>query len=325
MSSLTTPDSPPIPRSHRPVWLLILLGAWLGACVGPRTPAPEQAITPPPFEERYVLELEVGHRYPAGTRLRVPLFGLSFVLPEAWEGRLAPGSEFLLLQSEGRQGVGIVLFLLDVTLEELAQRLETPQTFGHGMAFMPTGPVHESGGLLAASYSSENLVGRATAVKGPSGQGLIVFLAGSTGLGEAFEQAGEALATSTRFFPVETTRAEQRWREYVSGMRIAVILPVTNAHAGRVAVRSVWDLCPGGTYRARHEPVLTVEAPGGSEFLGQGTVEAGRWRVEVGGLEAWVIFEEPGGRVTRYALEYDGEGLLVDGTRASRGVSPDCR
>lgn len=144
-------------------------------------------------------ELTPGSSYVGGTRVYDPAHVLSFVLPVGWTGRIPLDSEALVLESQDRSGVGIVISLDDMTMDRLAERLSEPQDFGDSLLLQLSRPLESEGTQLKAAYLGGNVIGRARAVLGPDGHAVVFFFAGPSDEAASYEALLDALAASTEF------------------------------------------------------------------------------------------------------------------------------
>lgn len=280
--------------------------------------------SPKAWQEAFVLDLEVGKHYEGQTRIRVPLFGVSFLVPPDWQGGVPQGSEVFLLGSDTTAGVGLVLFLVNVTSETMAAKLEEPQVLGEHLRFQPAGPVQRTDNRSLASYISAEHVGRAVALAGPSGQGIIYFFAGPRTESGTFERLLERLAASTRFLPVETAGAERQWRDFLNGMMLKQLASYSSGDAGGYGLTTAWHLCPDGRFSSFRSSSVSVDVPGASGFGGEQDRRTGEWRVEVTGMVAVLILTDSEETQTRHRLDYDGTKTFLDGERVFRVRSDQC-
>lgn len=149
-------------------------------------------------------ELTPGQRYDGGTVVHDSRRGVSFRLPPDWAGHIPQGSDALLLNASGQDGVGIVAILDQMTPELLAERLSEPQDFGGSVILQLSRPLEQDGTRWKAAYLSGNVVGRALALLGPDEQAVVYFFAGPRAEGHVYDQLLDNLARTTEFESVTT-------------------------------------------------------------------------------------------------------------------------
>lgn len=128
-----------------------------------------------------------------------PAHVLSFVVPVGWTGRIPLDSEALVLESQDRSGIGLVVLLDDMTMDRLAERLSEPQDFGDSLLLQLSRPLESEGRQLKGGYLGGNVIGRARAVLGPDGHAVVFFFAGPFAEAATYEGLLDALAASTEF------------------------------------------------------------------------------------------------------------------------------
>ncbi len=286
--------------------------------------APSQAAPTQGKQGPNVQDLEVGQQYEANTRVRVSLFGVSFVVPTGWLGGVPPGSEAFLLGSNEKPGVGLVVFLLHVTPEDLAAKLQEPQVLGEGLVLQPAGPVNTAKARSTASYLSQDHVGRAVGISGPDRQGIIFFFAGPKTEGSNFERLLEQLSASTQFQPVDSSRAVQQWRAFLAGMMLKYLSSYSSGHSGGYSSTAVWHLCRDGQFYYSSSSSVSVDVPGASGSSGDRQQREGVWGLEVKGMEALLVLTDREGTQTRHRIDFDGKQTLLDGQRVFRVTSDHC-
>ena len=162
-----------------------------------------------------VVEAKPGRNYAGGTRVQLPA-GVSFLVPSDWSGGLPEGSEAFIVGSKTTPGFGMILGLVNVTLEDVSVRLAESQPLTHDLIFEPVGTVARADSILTASYTAGDKAGRALAVIGPSSQAIIYFFGGPAKEAASYERLLARLTASTRFMAAE---AQDRAMEIEPGLR----------------------------------------------------------------------------------------------------------
>ena len=136
-----------------------------------------QSPSPKSTQQITTIDMEAGHSYRAGTRVRVPNGAASFLIPAGWRGEQLDNLAAVLLVSEKEAGFVLAFAILNQTEEEVATLLGEPQPITDTLVFKPTETVMRKGNTLTASYVAGTLIGRGLAIVGPDLQG-ILFLHG---------------------------------------------------------------------------------------------------------------------------------------------------
>lgn len=145
------------------------------------------------------LDVVSGMTYRAGTRLRIPGTGWSFVVPDGWQGNRPDDAEMPFLTPEDGKELGMMFPLTGVTREALREQLREPLALLHGLSFIPAGSQVETDVWIAQSYQGEEMAGRALAVMGAENTAVIYFLMGPPQETSVFHTVLEQLGQSTRF------------------------------------------------------------------------------------------------------------------------------
>ncbi|MGC3973359.1 MAG: hypothetical protein QM771_03130 [Nitrospira sp.] len=145
------------------------------------------------------LDVVSGITYRAGTRLRIPGTGWSFVVPDGWQSNRPEDAEMPFLIPEDGKELGMIFPLAEVTRDALREQLREPLSLLHGLSFIPAGSQEETEAWIAQSYEGEEMAGRALAVMGADNKAVIYFLMGQPSKMPGFHSVLEQLGQSTRF------------------------------------------------------------------------------------------------------------------------------
>ncbi|MCW5797644.1 MAG: hypothetical protein KIT40_04025 [Nitrospira sp.] len=145
------------------------------------------------------LDVVSGITYRAGTRLRIPGTGWSFVVPDGWQSNRPDDAEMPFLIPEEGKELGMMFPLPEVTRDALREQLREPLSLLHGLSFIPAGSQVETEAWIAQSYEGEEMAGRALAVMGAGNTAVIYFLMGAPHNMSIFQSVLEQLGQSTRF------------------------------------------------------------------------------------------------------------------------------
>ena len=175
--------------------LFVVLGLTL---VLPRPAVSTIMDIPHQFDDADITDAEAGEFYRSGTRIGLPA-GISFLIPPDWQGVMPPGSRMVYLESPKQPGIGLVAVIQEATPEELEDHLNEPQVIEEGYVLHPVGSAKRIDRRITASYHSGENIGRALAIFGPLGSGILYLWTGPKELTAYYEVLLERIGASTRF------------------------------------------------------------------------------------------------------------------------------
>lgn len=261
-----------------------------------------------------VQDLKAGPFYRAGTRVRSPFLGISFVVPNAWRVRLPLGSTVVHMDSAEKPGLGVLLLLETATIEELESKLAQPQAFEEAYVLEPTDDVTREGSRLSASYLHGDTVGRAVAMLGPSSQAIIYLITGPEEEAEYYDRVLTSLEASTRFVEEATARLLHEWYTRLAGMMLA-----GQPDAASGPFRE-WHLCSDGTFLYEFRPAHdTPEDSGRAGFR-----ESGTWRVDVTTPDVDLVVMIEHALPRAHDLRFSDDQTFLDGEPFFRQLSNKC-
>ena len=255
-----------------------------------------------PLRQERVVDLRTGQFYQGGTRVRSPLLGISFVVPDDWRVRLPAGSRVVPMDSTRQPGLGVILLLEPTTREELASRMNEPQAFEESYVLEPVEPAQWSANTLTASYLHGDKVGEAVALVGPANQAIVCLMTGLVADSGGYEALLDAFAQSVRFASGETASLLKAWYGRLSGKVLSA-----KADSPRGLVQE-WHLCTDGNflYEAHDSD------PPPSEHGGTGFHESGTWRIQVTQSEVTLIVTRRHGFPRAHSLRHDRDTTYLD-------------
>jgi hypothetical protein len=282
----------------------------------PKIKPPVSTFTPEPV----VRDVEVGRQYGAGTRVRSPQSGVSFVIPSEWSGGVPEGGEVFLLGSQTRSGMGLISALHDMTAQEIAGQLDEPQVLDDTLTLHPVGSAVMVGNQVTASYRSGELIGHAVALVGPANVALLYLYLGPKDHTGYYRRLLDGLVASTQFVPVDVGAVVKQWQGLLGGMMLKTFSTYSDGQSGGMAASSTWHFCRTGEFAYAHESSIVVEgmSSGGQEH------RQGRWRIDVRGTQPMLILTDDEGRVTTHGLGFDGKATFVDKEKVHRVASEVC-
>jgi len=113
--------------------------------------------------------------YPGGTRVEPPGHGVSFTIPEGWNGMLPKGVAFFVMGSQAQKAY--VFALTDkLTQEKALSNMQQPLELGNGLTLQLQGKVQQQKDTLTANYdvvgTDNPLTGYVETLVGKGGTGV---------------------------------------------------------------------------------------------------------------------------------------------------------
>lgn len=285
-------------------------------------------------------ELAAGQLYPGGTRLEVTPYGVSFQVPEGWQGGWPEGTEVFLLESPGQSG-RILLTLDEGSLAALEAYLARPITLDAVTQLTPEGAPRREGERVRADFDVSidgvraAVVGRAVTDQ---------MLAAATALAPQDAIAGvkavaEAVITSFAVLPatpVASAPVASGWDAYLRGRHLVRFY----SGSGYTEEEHVYLCSDGSFYRTMNSGGFGPGASGAYGGRGQG-----RWQTSgapPASGELLLIYGSgsvsrtstpgfdtqtsgPGGERVSYSLAFDGDKLLLNDRRWLRDNNEVCQ
>ncbi len=269
-----------------------------------------------------------GERYAPGTRVALPLFGLSFVVPEEWTGLWPPGTDVFLLGSETRAGLGGAKAHGETTVAALAAALGEAQDLGEGIVLEPAAPPVTEGAEVHARYTGQELVGLGRAIRTPLGHAVTFFFAGPASEESYYEGLLTALAASTEFAPPDASALVGEWQALLAGMKLEQLESYSSyggaGAGGGTSRHAVWHLCADGRFTSSYSAHTAIDAEAASGLGTTAEERSGRWSIAAREGQAVLVLAGSDGAETTHALGYDGEKTFLDGERVFRVPSDAC-
>ena len=270
-----------------------------------------------------------GERYAPGTRVALPLFGLSVVVPEEWTGLWPPGTDVFLLGSETRAGLGGATAHGETTLAALAAALDEAQDLGEGIVLEPAAPPVTEGAEVHARYTGgQGLVGLGRAIRAPLGHAVTFFFAGPASEESYYEGLLTALARSCEFAPPDVSALVGEWQALLAGMKLEQLESYSSyggaGAGGGTSRHAVWHLCADGRFTSSYSAHTAIDAEAASGLGTTAEERSGRWSVAVREGQAILVLAGSDGAETTHALASEGEKTFLDGERVFRVPSDAC-
>jgi hypothetical protein len=276
------------------------------------------------------VELQIGQQYASGTRVRSSADGLSFVIPEEWLGGLPPDAAAVVLGSNTRPGLGMIIMRSTTSWEEIESFLAQPQDLGDGVVLRPASQGKRTARGYEISLANAIYAGHAIGRMGDAGNGVIVFFGGPAADREYYARLAVGTAELVDFGAPRERDTTQQWRALLAGMMLKRSSSYYSGgnDGGYVGGSSsqTLHLCRDGTYAYLSHSSVAADAGGGTSGYSAGDgAELGRWRVETIGAHTLLSLSSANGEVSQHVLQTQGNETYVDGERALRVQSDRCR
>jgi len=301
----------------------------------------EAPSTPPPpvkpLKESGSAQLSASQRYQAGTRVKDPDSGVSFVIPQDWFGGVPANSEGFVMGSNTIAGVGLVYLRQQTTTEQAEALLNTAQDLGDGVMLQPTN-FSRTGNGFEIDYSSGTYFGKVVARFGNSGNGAAAFWAGPVNEKERYEKLARQVAGSFRFGKPTISSKVVEWQNWLRGCMLRQLSSSYSSGYGDGSYTgssssTTLHLCSNGRYSYSSSSSFSVDAgdagfgySGGGAFGSNGNSDSGTWSIEGRAGNAFLVLtSDQGDGVGTYSLSTNSENhTLVNGERYFRVDSDWC-
>lgn len=279
-------------------------------------------------------EIEVNKRYEAGTRVKIPLMGLSFVVPE---GSAAGWPKDAVWIEVGNQSGEYAMMIPHTGMtkaqgrEVLEGNLKLPGAQGEGVP--PQGEIKEEGDLMWRAYGNDQGAMVTTLVLGKRCTVLLVGQ-GSGYTVDAARAYTKKLIDSFQFVEPKVAERSSRWTAGLKGKRLHVFKYRSSSGGGSSMSWETninWHLGSDGTYLYVYQYTGSGSVSGsnqyGDETYRGGTASdnndqhEGTWRIEHTMVSDLLVLHDTKGRTRTYTLQDQGGKVFVDGDEVSIGTS----
>ena len=275
------------------------------------------------------VDIQIGRTYNAGTRVRSPELGISFVVPSEWSGGVPDGVGAFLLASNTRPGLGLAMSQRSASRDEVLHAMGQPLTLDESTVLQPQGEPEVEGRWVKARFSwsdgFDTLAGRAMALVDPGGNGVLYVAVGPETEAGHYADLVAGLASSTIVAPVGqkvakpaaggSTPLAEEWDAHLRGRRLTYITSYSSGSSGGFSERKEAFLCRDGQFLYSNSSSLSVDTGGASAFGGGQGSGGGEWKVVTEGSSAGIEFRWRDGETSRHLLEFTDGKTYVDGSR----------
>lgn len=239
---------------------------------------------PPAVASSPFTEIVPGVDYPAGTRLGVTAWGVSFDVPAGWHGLVPVGTQYLLLGSYTEPGVILVTALPGMDMDGLKTWASAPLDIDVGIRLQPDGAPRVEDNQVLASHSGvgngQALTSRARAVLGSNRTAIAFLWAGPAASPQVGDKVVATLVSSARFGAVDPKVAEATSVDWSQRLRGAMLL--------RIKVSGTWSssssssesrlyLCSDGTALWGAESSMSVQGYNSNTSSAGQSADRGRY------------------------------------------------
>jgi hypothetical protein len=236
-------------------------------------------------------EAQLGQQYTAGTRVNISQHGLSFVVPNGFNGTTvqSPNGRFTVL-SRGQDTSIVVWAFTGITPQDAALWLAYPIEISEGLKFTLTGNPITQNDLVYAYHTSPQFESL-TVVRFGADNAIGFTIITSKSTSQELPSLGNALVQGVAFAPSPLAETVQRVRQGLGGLYLLhySFKSVGTSGFGGTESQRRWDFCSNGQYAyfGRVESSYTTNNPYANSsfsfFNTSGANEVGTWRVFASG------------------------------------------
>jgi len=96
--------------------------------------------------------VQPGVEYPGGTKVEPPGRGVSFTIPEGWNGMLPEGVTFFVMGSQARKAYVFAIVIDKLTQEKALANMQKPLELGNGLTLQLNGKVQQQEHTMTGNY-----------------------------------------------------------------------------------------------------------------------------------------------------------------------------
>jgi hypothetical protein len=255
-----------------------------------------------------------GKEYTAGTRVLNTYQGVSFIIPRDWQGAMPPDQNILLMSSERKAGIGIAIYLSELSQQDVIQYLKQPQNLGDNIILKPAGEPHMEGSRFSMNYIGINGVGKALAISGAERNAVLLLFAGPATDTTYFQNLLKKLGNSVVFSKPDPTKLGRAWQKALGGKMLKKVI----ADDSEGSFPAVSHLCPGG---AGHFASQDNFEKGDNDP----TLVDGTWKIETSGTRAFLVVYPLGKKPIKVSLDSIGNTIILQGERYFLTSSDVCK
>lgn len=256
-------------------------------------------------------EIQAGVEYQGPKTLGIARIGVSFNLPAGWAGGLPQGGDTFLVGRAGSNGY-IFISAEEATLE--AAKAHLSQTLPVDQVIMtPRGEAKISGSRVTNDYTVTGgqvpLEGKATAVIGKTGWGVVVLAVATAEEMPVFDKAAAAIIGSLKIVAPKKPKASTKgyWGAMLGGKRV-----VRFYHGSGYSEKQQYFICPDGRF------AYDFSGGGFSMDGASGAFQSkdgGTWSTSGDANGGTLTLNYNDGRSSTYQLAEQEGKLMIDGQR----------
>ncbi|WP_431686447.1 hypothetical protein [Hahella sp. NBU794] len=287
------------------------------------------------------VEVQQNQLYEGGTLIESGSLGLSFKVPDGWQGAWPAGSELFVLESQALKA-NIFVYIDQSGEQALMQQMAQPVPLDASVVLYPKSAPQKRNGRLTADYSignMPNMEGRISAVTGKGSTSVALIAVADQSTAAQVWKVAETVASSVKFSapkPLAQGGGDGGWSTYMRGRHIVRYYTGSGYHEEE----HIWLCSNGEFYRSGNSGGYGGGASGATGSQGSGRWEAqgsmnaqGRLILQYGpgysmqGSTPGFDWNEsgPGGERVTFTLALANNKLYLDGTQWLRDGNNRCQ
>jgi len=299
------------------------------------------------FSSSYGVEIQQGGEYTSGTKVESSMAGLSFTIPEGWQGQWPTGSEMFVLGSTQLQAY-IFVYVDQMTETAIPQEMNQVIPLDSGIALAPTTKPQKKGNTWQADYkvngSPRPMSAHIQTRLGEHGVGAAFMAVSDLNTKQAVKQVVANLVMQSQFKipqqmaqpPGSQTQGNQNWQDYMKGRYIVFYYTGSGYHEED----HIWLCSDGSFYRSgsaggfgnNASGAFANKSQGRWKALGQqpnsGTLvlaygDGSRFEGSASGFD-WSE-QSAGGGNTQFTLSLRNDKFYVNNSRWFRDTNQRCQ
>lgn len=277
-------------------------------------------------------EVQQGQLYQANTPLKSSQFGITFTIPDHWQGMWPQGSEFFILERQNPVA-NIFILIEQVSDQELQQLMSQPIPLDQSLILKPIKSPQKQHNFWWGDYSVSNspeLAAHIAATNG-SNKTTVAFIGISPVQSkQTLTETLQHLSKQLTFNPISNSGQKQftqqnnpqnkgqKWNDYLKG-RYLIRLYTGSGYSEK---EELW-LCSNGVFhRSSNSGGYTAGVASGSF----GSQNSGRWQAQgVTNQTGQLILRYGDGSTGSYQLSFDGDKLYLNSSRWFRDRNDYCQ
>ncbi|MBA2664289.1 MAG: hypothetical protein H0U74_18510 [Bradymonadaceae bacterium] len=261
----------------------------------------------------FAVEPEAGKIYPGKTAIEVPTLGVSFVIPDGWEGVLPPQQSVFMMAKEGIE-VQLFIAVDKMTMAEVQGHLSQPSQVSEGVFMEPTAAPLVKGNKVSGTFqvtgSPQELSAKAFAIVGEHGVSVIIMAlhteAGAAHVGQVTAQVEQSLKI-TKLQPLKSSGF---WHDQLKGKQL-----VRFNNKNGSSDKEQFYFCSDGRFKRTFHGGAYSNSVNGTLSMASRDGNVGRWAATGGEAGSAIVLQNEDGTQGQLTIARVDGKVMVNGTR----------